>query len=441
MNDSIKEFLRGIVFVGTACAMTACAGLGAVSTPKLDPQAESVASSMTTGERAAFERLYHEGERNAVLNFNELGVAALEANNFVRAEIAFSEATSRINRIYANDENTRKAKSVWSEEKVKDFKGEPYERAMTFYYRGLLYLNAGDYQNARASFLTAEYQDTVAEKEEFQGDFGLMNYLAAWSSYCDGDAGKVSEFLGSATKSDPSLVSLKANNKAIALLETGQGPAKQAAGANQELLTFSDRPSSVDVPTPIGAQTISRVWTKVGDTVYQATTRGGRPIQAILNGKVQWKEGTGTVGTALQLAGVTSATAGLLSNNDAMAQFGAYGSILGSLLSVASNSMQTGADTRTWVSLPRDIYVAEVERGIPQNVTSINVSFSTQADEKKEATLLVLGEGKKCSFLWGRTRTGLIASDQRSIEVGRDKRDPAFKAQLVDLFAAKESKL
>jgi len=83
--------------------------------------------------------LYMEGEWNAVLNLDLLGLAAIEAGRPRLAERAFDMAAARILRIYADDPNARQARSLWSAESVKDWKGEPYERAMTFYYRGLLY--------------------------------------------------------------------------------------------------------------------------------------------------------------------------------------------------------------------------------------------------------------------------------------------------------------
>ena len=41
---------------------------------------------------------------------------------------------------------------------------------MTYYYRGLLFMARGDYENARASFRSAEYQDTISSNETYAGD-------------------------------------------------------------------------------------------------------------------------------------------------------------------------------------------------------------------------------------------------------------------------------
>lgn len=97
-----------------------------------------------------FKTLFEEGERNAVLNYDRLGLAALENKNFDIADKAFDMAITRIDAIYADNAAAEAARSKFHEEAVKDFKGESYERAMTYYYRGLLYLNSGEYDNARA---------------------------------------------------------------------------------------------------------------------------------------------------------------------------------------------------------------------------------------------------------------------------------------------------
>jgi len=71
-----------------------------------------------------------------------------------------------------------KARSLWYEEGCKIFKGEPYERCMMYYYRGLLYLWKKDYGNAHACFANGILQDAFAEEEQDQCDFGLLYFLS-----------------------------------------------------------------------------------------------------------------------------------------------------------------------------------------------------------------------------------------------------------------------
>ncbi len=102
-----------------------------------------------------FKTMFEEGERNAVLNKDRLGLAAIENKNYDIATYVFDDAIARIDTIYSDNPAAEQARSKFNEEKVKDFKGESYERAMTYYYRGLLYLRTGEYDNARAAFLGA----------------------------------------------------------------------------------------------------------------------------------------------------------------------------------------------------------------------------------------------------------------------------------------------
>ena len=57
-----------------------------------------------------------------------------------------TEALDRIEAVYADNAKAEAARSKFTKENAKDFKGEPYERAMAYYYRGLAYLAEGDYR-------------------------------------------------------------------------------------------------------------------------------------------------------------------------------------------------------------------------------------------------------------------------------------------------------
>ena len=134
-----------------------------------------------------YATLMRQGQRNAVLNEMRIGLGAAELGARAAAAESFDHALGAIEAVYADTETAAKARSLWSAEAYKDFKGEPYERAMAYYYRGLLYLRDGDYENARASFKGGMLQDAFAEEEQNRSDFALLAFLEGWASRCAGN--------------------------------------------------------------------------------------------------------------------------------------------------------------------------------------------------------------------------------------------------------------
>ncbi len=394
--------------------------------------------------------LYVEGERNAVLNFDLLGLAAMEIGEHQVAEAAFDESIKRIDSIYANDENAQQAKSIWNEEKVKDWKGEPYERVMTYFYRGLLYIHAGDYDNAAASFRAADYQDTQAEQESYQGDFGLMTYLAAWAQTCRGNKVQANDLLSEAKTRDTTFStafsSLPLEANFITVIDTGAGPYKVGTGEFKELLVIKDsidgKDTLVKVEPALGEEIRLSDALDVGDIYYQASTRGGRQVDGILNGKAKWKEGTDTVGEVATDVGTVALLAGSASNDSGMAGFGAFASLFGVVAQVAAQAMTPAADTRHWGSLPRNIYLASATTGGQKDLPQLNLRYN---DGKQETTkpITFAAMNGSCGIAWVRTRSAMplsqggIANLSANPELNNkkiQKKDKAFRAMLSDSF-------
>ena len=124
------------------------------------------------------ETLLAQGPRNAVLNHGRIGFLAFELGRPRLAQAQLENAAQAIETVYADNPAAELARSNFAREDVKDFKGEPFERAMVFYYLGLSYLALGDFENARASFKAGEYQDSLSRAEKYQADFALLNSLA-----------------------------------------------------------------------------------------------------------------------------------------------------------------------------------------------------------------------------------------------------------------------
>jgi tetratricopeptide (TPR) repeat protein len=439
--NSLRTQIHQALIIGATAAMA----LGSSSIYGMDSGAKKIladaqhfAADKPTELQPIFSALYVEGEHNAVLNFNYLGLAALEVGDYAVAERAFDAAIERIEAIYADNPNAKKAKSVFAAEKVKDFKGEPYERAMTYFYRGVLYVRVGDYQNARASFLSAERQSTLSENEAYDSTFGLMDYLAGWSSYCDGDATRAQELKDRAAKAQPEIFGpLQPNVSYIGLIDLGTGPVKFGTGQYKEKLSFKPSEKAPSIASVNARDATVSDPVVAGDLNWQATTRGGRPVDAILNGKAQWKSGTGTASSVLTAAGYASTVEGALSGNQNLQNAGTIGMALGLFSGLVSRAMTPAADTREWSNLPAAI---EMGPGQLRGEDVPNLNFVVSDPASSGSTVLNARVGK-CGISWGRTDSSLAsaAAQMRSpvlLETKREAANAQFRSFLTTTFAA-----
>jgi tetratricopeptide (TPR) repeat protein len=92
-----------------------------------------------------------------VLNNVRLGSVALANYDLDTAESAFLRAYEVINSFGVNN-GGRSLGAAVVDERIKVWKGEPYERAMVNFYLGLIYYMRGDYGNARAAFENALFK-------------------------------------------------------------------------------------------------------------------------------------------------------------------------------------------------------------------------------------------------------------------------------------------
>lgn len=386
-----------------------------------------------------YKTLFTGGERNAVLNFQRLGLAAMDAGYWKDAETAFDGALSRIERIYANNKQADAARSVFHNEANKDFKGEPYERAMAYYYRGLLYLRAGDYDNARASLKSAEYQDTVSETESYRSDFAIMNYLVGWTHQCQGSTSSADEAFAAAAAAQPGLSRPAPSDTLLVISELGRAPLKARDGAQAQKLVFTavadDGLTAAAFELPQGQVVRTAEASNVG---YQATTRGGRAIDGILEGKANFKETTGAIGDVAMQTSLMQMAQG--NNGGALGMAG-----VGMMFSLFAGAAKTQADIRGWDSLPNRLTVGTAS-GIA-DPAGAKVRYLAGADprgESQPATMTATTD--KCAIAWSRSQgsagisaeipgedTGVAASLARKSAV--QAKNKAFRNELTSASA------
>lgn len=331
---------------------------------------EQVIASKPAVVQQDYRNLYEEGRRNEVLNLMEIGLKAYRAGYLDEAREALDRARVSIESIYADDDAARKARSVWYEEAEKDFKGEPYERSMVYLYLGLIFLEQGDYGNARASFISGLLQDAFAEEEQNSADFAALIYLAGWAALRMDSNKLAEEHFQELIAFRPDAPIPAEGHNALLIVETGQSPRKLGDGVGHYQLVYRRGKNFPDV----GAQwQAGETWETVypmEDIYFQASTRGGRAIDRIVEGQVQYKTTTRDIGTNLSsvsqnslLAGASASAGGVLG-----AGFAAI-----SLVSVAAQGMSAAAnvraDIRYWEALPDTLHIIPLRAEPGQQVT------------------------------------------------------------------------
>src|SRR6185295_17567494 len=158
------------------------------------------------------------------------GLSALRQGNYAEAQRLLDEALLTVGGIIGTDDKSaKKARRMFSDESKKTFIGEPYERCMAYFYRGIIYWMNGEPDNARACFRNAEFQDSDTENKEYAGDYVLFDYLDGYitTKYFGGDGGDALK----RAQQDFKLGKLPEYSKSantLVFLEFGQGPTKYA---------------------------------------------------------------------------------------------------------------------------------------------------------------------------------------------------------------------
>ena len=347
------------VFAVLSLFCSACATTSSLYSEVAVPDARMAAYLADKPEplHPQYARVLKQGTHNIVLNQIEAGLAAMEYGDYYNAEKSFDEALIYIEAVYKeNDENAEKALSIWHQEGMKDFKGEPYERAMAYYYRGLLYFRKGDFENARASFLGGLIQDSIAVEEKFQQDFALLTFMAGWASQMNGDLDRAREFYEETKTYNSDFVAPGPQDNVLIIAESGGAPRKVADGENREILRFQ-RGYNPGQSVEIIAFNQYYQAQKIEDIYRQAVTRGEREIDRINKGKAEFKKTTDTVGDVAMAAGAATSYVGLATGNTDASIAGLAIMGVGLLFKVSASAMQANADTRQWTNLPDSVFI------------------------------------------------------------------------------------
>jgi len=312
--------------------------------------------------------------------------AAMRQGKFDVAKPLLDDALLTLGGAYGPDSEARKSRSVFSKESRKNFIGEPYERSMAYFYRGVIYWMDGEPDNARACFRSAEFEDSDAENKEYAGDWVLPDYLEGLATAKLAGDGADAFARARANSKNINLPELNPKANVIFILEYGPGPLKYNSGSYGEELRFRTRGSPV-LSAQIKTGTIDLQVAPCDDLNFQATTRGGRVMDHVLANKAVFKKTADTIGDVALIGGLTTAA---VSDNSTVQGVG-LGIALAGLISKGISAATTPeADTRTWDNLPQFISFATMK--LSSGAHNVTIEFNNAVgipDPKLTKTLTV----------------------------------------------------
>jgi len=289
-----------------------------------------------------------------------IAASAIRRTQFDEAKTKLDDAlaTAAANYGQVNSE-AAKSRRMFRNESDKPFIGEPYERVMASYYRGILYWRDGEPDNARALFRSGELLDSDTQDKTYAGDYVLLDYLDGFASAkLGGDGADALKRARTNAKQQGRATPPDYNPKANVMLfaEYGHGPRKYSGGEYGELLKFFTEQSRIrSARLEVDGRHVALP--PYDDINFQATTRGGRLMDHVLGNKAVFKQTTDTIGDVALVGAIGAANYGSRDSEKAALGLAAIGLIS----KITSAATTPAADIRTWENLPQYLSFAALQ--------------------------------------------------------------------------------
>jgi hypothetical protein len=289
-----------------------------------------------------------------------IAASAIRRTQFDEAKAKLDDALATASANYGQvNSEAAKSRRMFRNESDKPFIGEPYERVMASYYRGILYWRDGEPDNARALFRSGELLDSDTQDKTYAGDYVLLDYLDGLASAkLGGDGADALKRARTNAKQQGRATPPDYNPKANVMLfaEYGHGPRKYSGGEYGELLKFFTEQSRIrSARLEVDGRHVALP--PYDDINFQATTRGGRLMDHVLGNKAVFKQTTDTIGDVALIGAVGAANHGSRDSEKAALGLAAVGLIS----KIASAATTPEADIRTWENLPQYLSFAALQ--------------------------------------------------------------------------------
>lgn len=314
--------------------------------------------------------------RDRVLWQYRTASAAMRRAQFDVAKPLLDDALLTLGGVFGKDAEARKARGLFNKEARKTFIGEPFERSMAYFYRGVIYWRDGELDNARACFRSAEFEDSDAENAEYKGDWVLPDYLDGLATTKLTGDGSDALKRAKAVAKNINLPDYNPEANVLFILEYGPGPEKYGGGQYDEQLRFRTRGSPI-LSAQIKTGSINLPVAPCDDLNFQATTRGGRVMDHVLANKAVFKGTTDTLGDAAIISGAILADGRHRRRNSSADEIGAGLILAGVASKLISAATTPEADVRAWDNLPQFISFAALKMSPGEHVVSVEFNDAT----------------------------------------------------------------
>jgi tetratricopeptide (TPR) repeat protein len=320
-------------------------------------------------------------DENFALNNLRLGSADLALYDLQGAQDAFLKAYEVLNSFGVNN-GGRTLGAVLVDEKIKIWRGEPFERAMANFYLGLIYYMQHDYNNARAAFENAlfklkDYDDSNDNKDQFKqadSNFVIATIMLGrcWQRLGRDDLARAQ--FDAVTRARPDLAPLanyerNAQSNLLLVVEYGHGPERKTT-FDGSILGFEPTPDEVG-PIPSPRVEVDGEWVNPHpfheapvDLLAMAQDRKWQSIDTIRAVK-------SAIGSGLLAGGAVEGFRGLNESGSRQRTDLIVGASLlaaGAVLKATSQS-----DVRGWDMLPRSIFLIPLR--VPPGSHDVTVEF------------------------------------------------------------------
>jgi tetratricopeptide (TPR) repeat protein len=324
-------------------------------------------------------------DEDFVINNLRLGSVLLPAYELDEAEAAFLRAWEVINSTGVNA-GGRTLGAVLVDEKIKVWKGEPFERAMASFYLGLIYYIRQDYGNARGAFENALFKlrDFDPDKnketaEEVESNFALALLMLAKSFQRLGRDDLARANFEYVATNHPQLAPLadyewNEQSNLLLVVDYGYGPRKvtdfDGAMVGFGPTPFEEGPVAQPLVTidgrPVDVSSIARAPV---DLLAMAQDRKWQSIDTIRTVK-------SAVGTGLIIGGAVTGMDAAHHRHGARQRDNMIvaGALIGAGLLLKATSQ---ADIRQWEMLPRTTYVIPLK--VEPGTHDVSVEFPSHS--------------------------------------------------------------